>query len=359
MRRSSDGPEDHYTSQSEPLHSKSIVIDACTWLYANPAQFLDPARVTAALVTVPHRVYHAFPRAVEEIGWVRQGVRSDAHAQIVETAEDIRKAKDRGVVGLVLAFQHSKPLETDLSRVETFHKLGIRVMQVTYNERTYAGDGCFEPRDAGLSEFGRRLIRELNQIGVVVDLTHASVRTSLEAIEVTRTPPIFSHANPTSVTRNPRNITDAQIKAAADAGGVIGCCTWAPLCCKNQKGHRPNVEDYLDHVQYVVDLVGIDHVGVATDSPLREDLHEIADERQDINTRFPGLSMDYWRGVFPRPEEADDRTWHEYSQPEGIPGVQDLRAITGGLSRRGYSAEDIMKVLGGNFLRVFAETWKE
>ncbi len=350
-----------YRALSERLHSESIVIDGLTWLYRSPAEFLNPKTTTAANLTIDETTNQDFSGAIQGIGCVRQAVRSDSHVTIVETASDIRRAKESRKVGLILGFQHSKFLETDLSRVDVFHRLGVRIIQLTYNDRTYAGDGCLEPRDGGLSRFGRRLIREMNEIGIVVDLSHAGIRTSLEAIEAAKVPPIFSHANPASLTENPRNLTDEQIKAVAEAGGVIGCCSYASLCYKNQKGRRPTLEDFVDHIEYVVNLVGIDHVGLATDSPCTGDHCARITHSNQFNKEFPEIGMTYWEGLFtkPEPDETDEENkWLEYSQPKDIPGVQALHNVTEDLVHRGYTPEDIKKILGENFLRVFDEAWK-
>jgi membrane dipeptidase len=350
--------QDTYLEASEPIHSNSIVIDGLTWLFHRPAVFLDPSRVTATNLTVGASTEQDFGLAIEEIRRVWQTVKAVHHTAIVQDVSSILACKKEHTVGIILGFQHSKPLETNLGRVELFHKLGVRIIQLTYNDRTYTGDGCLEPRDGGLSRFGERLIKEMNQVGVIVDLSHAGKRTSLEAIAISRVPAIFSHSNPSSLTQNPRNLSDEQIRAVAEAGGVIGCCTWAPICWKNRPQRRPTVEDFLDHIECVVNLVGIDHVSLASDSPCTEDRCAALLERDQFNAAYPEIAMPYWNALSKDPGGPDEETWQELSQPEGIPGVQDLRRVTGGLVRRGFSQTDIQKVLGGNLLRVFGDVWK-
>jgi len=345
-----------HTERSAQLHGDSIVIDCLTWMYKNPPTFLNPKGVTATNLTVGE-TDQDFARAVQEVAKVWRDADADPNTTIIESVSDIEAAKKNDQVGLILGFQHSLPLEMNLDRVDLFYRQGVRIIQLTYNDRTFAGDGCLEPRDGGLSLFGRRLIEEMNAVGMVLDLSHAGHRTSLEAIELSAAPPIFSHANPAALTSNPRNLTDEEIKAVAAAGGVVGCCTWAPICWKNREGKRPSVNDFLDHIDYVVDLVGIDHVGLATDSPCAEDPW-IDQHSLEFNTVFPEIATPYLKGLFPNLDEADPAQVRETKQPEGIHGVQDLRVVTGGLLHRGYKPEDVKKVLGENFLRVFRQVWQ-
>ena len=194
-------------------------------------------------------------------------------------------------------------------------------------------------------------------MGIIVDLSHTGHRTSLEAIAASRVPPVFSHSNPISITDHPRNATDEEIRALAEAGGVMGCCSWAPICWKNHPGVRPSVDDFVDHIDYVVELVGIDHVGLSTDSPCAEDpwIHQ---HLLEFNQEFPEITGPYLNALFPKLTQADPRAVRESKHPVGTWGVQDIVLITDALLQRGYSPDDTTKILGGNFLRVFEEAWK-
>jgi membrane dipeptidase len=213
--------------------------------------------------------------------------------------------------------------------------------------RNLYGDGCLETANAGLSRLGRRLVREVNDNRILLDLAHVGERTSLEAIEASALPSVISHANPRTLIPNPRNITDDQIRAVARANGVCGVCGWSPILYRESQGSRPPDErDLADSVQYIADLVGIDHVGVGTDSPASGLGTAIAAEHaKEVNAAYPDVTGAYVRNVG---ERLEDRY--------GV-ALWKLPKLTAELARRGFSAQDIGKVMGGNFLRVFAEVW--
>lgn len=336
-----------YAKIGDRLHRESVVIDGLSYLYVGPSPVLDPGLVTATNVTVPE-YYHTFPEAVDAVWKTRRIIDEDPNALCVRTTNDILFAKKEGRIGIIIGFQGTLPLETNIDRVGMFAELGARIIQLAYMHRTFTGDGCLEPRDGGLSLFGRSVVKELSRVGIVLDLSHVGERTSLEAIEAAEVPPIFSHSNPRSVTNSPRNISDEQIKEVANAGGVVGVCTWAPICWKNRP-QQPAVDDYADHIDYVVELAGIDHVSIGTDSPCTDDLSAIAENSRIFASLYPGVAGPYRNAVGHEPE---------YNQPVGVPGIRDLRGITGCLLDRGYRPGDIQKILGGNLLRVFNQVWK-
>lgn len=336
-----------YAKLGEKLHEESIVIDALSFLYTGPSSKLNPKRVTATNATVPE-TYHEFAETVMEVARTRKMIAEDPNAVLIQNAGDIERAKKDGRVGIIMGFQATLPLGTDLDRVQLFNDLGVKVIQLTYNWRTFSGDGCLEDPDGGLPEFGRQLVRELGRVGVLLDLSHGGRRTTLEAIEAAEVPPVFTHANPLALTKSQRNLTDEQMKAVAAAGGVIGICCWGPICWKN-KPEQPTVDDYLDHIDYAVELVGIDHVGISTDSPCTDRMDLITKHSLEFSAAFPGVAGEYNRllGI----EQA-------VRYPKGLPGIGDLRPVTGGLLKRGYRPEDVQKVIGLNFMRVFKQVWK-
>ncbi len=334
------------------LHQSSIVIDGLTYHYFGPSAYANAREVTATNLTLSD-VDADFGQVVKDIGHLRERVRCDPTVVVVESVEEILKAKSQSKVGLIIGFQHSAFLETDLPRVDVLRRLGMRVLQLTYMERTFAGDGCLEPRDGGLSEFGKDLIHRLSAAGVTIDLSHASWRTAVEAAQESKKPVIISHSNPYGLTANPRNVPDEVIREIADRGGVVGATAWCPLCWKNEP-RRPSVEDYLDHVEYMIKLVGVDHVAIATDSPFIEDVGVETRHSNDGQKRWPSVVAPYRREVC-----GDNNERYQVEKwLEELPGVQSLHVVTEGLLRRDYSSKDIAKVLGGNLLRVFEETWQ-
>lgn len=250
---------------------------------------------------------------------------------------DIDRAKESDRVGIYIYFQSPEPLERELWRVRLFYELGLRVLQLTYNHRGYAGDGCAEPNDGGLSDFGARLIAECERLGIAVDVSHCGDRTTMEAFEAATRPVLLTHAMARALCDNPRCKTDEAIVRCAKGGGVIGIQALPSFV--SQKA-RPTIDDMLDHVDYLARLVGIDHVGLGLDITTGH-------ERDDFGQL--GYRADMYRGVWV----------NGVQQPlSGIRSLADVPNITNGLHRRGYADDDIAKVVGGNFRRVLGELWR-
>jgi membrane dipeptidase len=250
---------------------------------------------------------------------------------VATSVAGIRAAAAAGDTAVVLHFQGSEPLRAGTELVAAFARLGVRVIQPTYNYRSAAGDGCCEPENAGLSRFGRALVAELNQHRIAVDIAHAGVRTSREAIECSTWPVIASHANARAVCEHPRNLPDEVIRAVAASGGVIGLCAF-PSCVA--AGPRPGLDQLIDHAVHIAGLTGPGHVGLGLD---------YADE-DDEAYDFYGYDERY----YPRPPW----TW-----PAGIEWYHQCRDISAALQARGFSAAEAAGVMGGNFLRVLAAIW--
>jgi membrane dipeptidase len=229
-----------------------------------------------------------------------------------------------------------------------WYQLGLRIMQLTYNEQNMAGCGCLEPKDSGLSNFGRVLVRDAQKIGITLDLTHVGEKTFFDVCKVSKAPMIISHANPKAVVDNPRNVTDAQIRAVADSGGVICVTTWAPLVWNGKPG-MPVLADYFACLEHVIDLVGIDHVATSTDSMGTMGAYP----KHTFTT--DDLPYDSVTGTFDKiasPPDSNNR------QPADFNGIEDYPKLTEGMMDRGYSEDDMRKVLGLNLMRVFEQTWK-
>jgi membrane dipeptidase len=273
-------------------------------------------------------VHDNLEMAVKKFGdWYLRFDKYSDRILLATSVDDFRRAKMAGRLAFVLGFQNSKQIDRDASLLQVLYRLGLRVLQITYNERNRVGDGCLEPKDAGLSAFGERLVKELNRLGIVIDLSHVGPRTSIEAIELSANPCIFSHSSADSVCKNKRNITDRQIEAVATKGGVVGVCSFPTFLTWEKK---PSLEHLLDHIDYVVRLVGVDHVGIGTDMFTGKTINEFVNYDYDL-TVYPD-----W--PWPVPVDFEDMTkWPN---------------LTRGLIIRGYSDEDILKILGGNFLRV-------
>jgi membrane dipeptidase len=257
---------------------------------------------------------------------------------LVRRSEEILRAKEQGRLGLIFGWQNGSPLGEDTMYVRVAHALGVRIIQITYNERNAIGDGCLEPENRGLTAFGRQVVQEMNRLGMVIDLSHVGDRTCAEAIDLSRDPCIFSHANPRALADSPRNKPDALLKAIAARGGIVGLTPYAAFA-EIERGRHPTTEDYFRLVDHAVNLVGIDHVAFGTDMPEGRDrlAYEIV-----MAQRYPDVAKGYG---------------HTARHARGFERLDGLAAMPEQMLRRGYSEDDVRKFLGGNLLRVFGQVW--
>jgi membrane dipeptidase len=334
------------SEEAKKLHYDSIVIDGTTFFCKGYGDHFAQAGVTALNITVPDPD-DDIDGAVEKIASYYQLIKEDPKLQLIETVDDIFRTKEEGDVGIILAFQNARPMAYNLAMAEVFHRLGTRVVILAYNRRNFASDWSGTDDDTGLSQQGRELIQEMNRLGIVLDLTHLSDRSSLEAIEISKKPPIFSHSNPRSRVNLARNITDDQIKKVAAKGGVVGLTVFAPL---NWKGGNvlPTLGDYLDNMEYVIDMAGIDHVSIGTDSEATPGAYP-PELRSRLRTQFSHLVGGYYQTFKDNPEA---------NHLDGFSGMADFPLITQGLLDRGYDEASIRKILGLNLVRVFQEVWQ-
>jgi membrane dipeptidase len=320
------------------VHAQAVIIDGLNVSSWSEDTFLQLAEGGLTAVNATIAVHETFRETMEEIArWQRMFERSERIIRPVRSVDDIHASKLDGRVGIILGFQSPDPIEKELALLSIFRELGVRIIQLTYNERNYAGDGCLEDTDCGLSRFGREMIGELNRLGILIDLSHVGYRSTLEAIEASRQPVAITHANPRSLCDHPRNKTDDQIRALAARGGVIGANIFPPFL---SAGSEATVESLVDVIDYLVRVAGIDHVGIGTDFTEGR-------TREWFSWLLSGKSK---RG------EMMELEW-PVVYPQGIRTAAEFPNITRGLLRRGYSEDDSRKILGGNFLRLFREVW--
>ncbi len=272
-----------------------------------------------------------FKQLIDETEWLAFGASLD----------EIDRGRSEGKLVVGLNTQETRLVELDLSRLEVLHDLGVRHMLLAYNVRNLVADGCAEVADAGLSNYGRRFVRELNRVGIVVDVTHTGRRSSLEAIELSEAPVIFSHSNPSALCTHIRNIDDTQIRACAESGGVVGIVGIGSFLGDADA----RTETMFRHVDYVAELVGPEHVGIGTDYVKQYPVSDFADWWQVVDGAEWPWGVDAW----------PDPSGTQIPNGEGrCFAPEQLPELVGVMLDHGYARDTIAGILGGNFRRVYA-----
>lgn len=276
---------------------------------------------------------HNIGEAMRRIARARKDILSDDRYILVERVEDILTAQIEGKLAVGLHLEGFRCLERDLNLVELYYRLGIRFCHPIFNLANSIGGGSAERIDVGLTGFGIKVIQEMNRVGMLVDGSHAGYRATMDMIEVSEAPVMFSHMGCDNVHRHFRNIKDDQIRACAASGGVVGI-TSAGFYLGGT-----STETYFRHVDHVVQLVGPQHVGIGLDylgQPCIASLKQFINERPD---EWPGQQQGAW-------------------EPMACFEPEQLCELTETMIKKGYGTEDIYGVLGGNFLRLCKRVWR-
>lgn len=279
-----------------------------------------------------------FLATVRNIGrWMGRIDAHPSHLTLIRKHSDLDRAKKDGKTGLIFGFQGADVLSDGLRDLLTFHQLGVRIIQLTYDTRNLFGDGCLEPSNAGLSKFGRELIAQMNELGIVVDLAHGGVQTTADAIAASLKPVILSHTACNAVYRHPRNVDDRELRAMADRGGVVGIflVPFVPV--------GPE-ELFLRYIDHAVRMCGADHVGIGSDMsivPIEETPEYLQAFRQAMAT---------WEKSG-KGHQGGRHFIQAFNHP------RRLETIAMAMAKRGHSSAVIEKVIGANFSRVFRDIW--
>ena len=329
----------------EDLHRDAIVIDATCPLariHDYVAWYREGGATTIA-PTITGAAGNARTGFGQIGGWHRY-VRERNDTILVRQVADIERAKAEGKLGLILHCQGTALIEDEIDLVDAYHQAGLRIVQLCYNTKNLVGDGASERTDCGLSYFGVKLIEGLNALGMIVDCSHTGHRTSMEAVEVSTAPVIISHANARAVQDNGRNVSDELIRAVAESGGVVGTVGFPAFLTWEE---QPTLDQFIDDIAYKANLVGIDHTGIGID--YYEGQHPIEDDAAATARYERRLAQGQWR--------AEDYPPPPYKFPQGIETPRTLLRLTERLVERGFSEEDIRKVWGLNWMRVYREVW--
>lgn len=304
--------------------------------------------VTAYAVTA-WRPQASFEDAVQDAMEWHRIAREYEHLEVAKSAEEIRRAKKSGRSAFIIAAQGGDWIGRKLHRIEAMGRIGLRQLLLAYNATNQLADGCLDRTESGLTKLGEQVVDECNRVGILLDGTHTGKRSTLEMIDRSERPVIFSHSNPSAISPNPRNIDDEQIQACARRGGVICLAPWGPLVMRPGTSHQPTLDDFVDMVDHVSNLTAsADSVGIGTDMSLGT---------------YPEHGHDAWGEPDygnPFAEYGEKVTADPRSPRRNLDGFDDFAEVTNlieRLSARGYSDEDVAKILGDNYLRAASRAW--
>ena len=332
---------------AKSVYKDAVVIDSLNvsnWDSPAVFQSLHAGRVTAINATVA--TWEGYQETLDHIAaWLHRFREYDDVLVQVRTVVEILQAKKTGKVGIILGSQNASPIENDLNRLALFHALGMRIIQLTYHERNLLGNGCFERSDDGLSNFGVDAVHEMNRLGILIDLSHVGDRTTLETIELSDKPVAITHANARAYFDHPRNKRDDALKLLVERKGVVGATAITSFLPTQ---FESTLEDYVDAIDDMVERVGIDHVGVGTD---------FTQDQPESFWRYIGAQQGTkYPSTFTNPSIRYDQV-NPY--PRDLETPDKFPNLAAALMNRGYKGDDIAKILGGNWLRLFREVWGE
>ena len=344
-----------------PGYDQAFVLDmlATAGPFNVPDMFgkpLTPAMVDNARrsgITAVNSTIHGFGSSPAEIyeqtvqniaAWHHEFVLHAGTFLQVRTLADVRRAKEDRKVGVIFGFQDTTPYWDQPGRIETFRRLGVRIVQLTYNGSNLVGDGCLVPEDRGLKPFGRDVVARLNENRTLIDLSHVGWETTRQTIDASKVPVAATHSGAAAVNNVPRCKPDDVLKKLANRGGVVGVFMMPFLRAQGQ----PTADDFMKHLSYCINLCGEDHVGVGSD---------LSTTPLDLTPEFRRLHAGFVRqrreqGISAPGE--DENTFNyvpEFNQPRRLELVADAMA------RAGHSSARIEKVIGTNWLRLLGEVW--
>ncbi len=320
-------------TDAREFHDGLIVVDGLEYSNWDRELFLE---LKAGGVTAVHATVVYWEDARQTLGlladWNRRFLEHGDLVRPVKAADDIQAAKREGRIAFLFGAQNCTPIEQDLGLVEIFRSLGLMVMQLTYNNQSPLGGGCYEAVDSGLTRFGREVLGEMNRVGMIADLSHSGEKTTLDAIAHSTRPVCISHADPNFFHENVRNKSETVLRALGASGGMLGFSLY-PL---HIGGSRCKLEEFSAMVARTAEIMGVEHIGFGTDS-VRKQPDDVLD----------WMRSGRWTRSGAKPSWPDWPAW--FKSPADFPNLTDA------LLARGFSREDVAKIMGGNWLRFFEE----
>jgi membrane dipeptidase len=331
-------------------YRNAMVIDMLTTL-AQPVDGKELAAIRASGLTAINitigrvgNVDGAFEGAVKHLTYTDRQIAANPGALMrITRAAHFDEAKRTGKVGVMYGFQDTTMYGHDVDRVDIFHQLGVRIVQLTYNLRNLVGDGCLEPGNAGLSKLGRDLVAKLNERSALIDLSHCGQRTTRDGIEASTRPVAITHSGCVAVADSPRNKRDEELRLLADRGGVLGIYIMPFLRGEGQI----HADDVVRHIDHAVKVCGEDHVGIGTDGEIQS-----VDLTPEYKKEHAAFVAGRKKLGIAAPGEAEDSFM--FAPDLNTPRRFEQLALR--LSRQGYPDARIAKILGGNWARLLRAT---
>jgi membrane dipeptidase len=339
-----------YSAKTVALIERSLVVDMLAVLkidftpeaYASPLSEADAEMFRTCGITGFHNsIGTGGPRVVEETltflaGWQGYAGRNAHVFSLVGTASDLDRAKTQRKVAVIMGVQNSEHFRTP-NDVKAFYQLGQRCSQLTYNSQNLLGSGSTERVDGGVTDFGAAIIKAMNEVGMLIDVSHCGDRTTLDAIELSPKAIAITHSNCRALTNHPRLKTDEAIRKLAAKGGVMGITGVRMFV----RGEEPTtIEHIVDHIDHVVKLVGIEHVGIGSDA--------------DLNG-YDDMPADQLKAL--RDSYKSSYAFRDKLDTDAFDHPRKIFDLTEALLRRGYSDANVTAILGGNFRRLLGTTW--
>jgi membrane dipeptidase len=278
---------------------------------------------------------------IYDIGMRRSDMAHQDFLRVAERLSDITEAHENGQIAIVLSLEAATPIENEVDRLDILYGFGVRQMGIAYSESNTLGSGLKEPGDGGLTLFGHRAVDRMNKLGIAIDVSHSSDRTCMDVYAASSKPVLITHAGARSVWNTPRMKPDEVLRGCAETGGVIGIEA-APHTTISEKHRAHSLESVMEHFEYCVELMGIEHVAFGPDTLFGDHvgLHNAFADSLSLKQAESGVQFDkvpYVAGI-------ENPTENFYN-------------IIGWLVKHGYSDADIEAVIGGNILRVLGEVW--
>lgn len=316
-----------------------LIIDGLQYVHWTRALFEEALAGGVTTIHVTIAYWENTQETLANIGdWHRLFRAHDDLLLPVRSAADVLEAQRSGRLGIVFGFQNCSPIEDDLRLVQVFHELGVRIMQLSYNNQSLLATGCYESNDSGITRFGKEVIQEMNRVGMVIDMSHSAERSTLEAIELSNRPIAITHANPSFFHDAVRNKSTSVLQALGTSGGMLGLSLY-PFHLKD--GSDCTLDAFCDMAVETADIVGVDHLGIGSDLCQNWDYSTLEWMRSGRWT----AGTDYGEG------SAGNKDWPR--QPDWFANSGDFHNIVTGFRKSGFGEEDISKIMGMNWLAFF------